>query len=72
MYTEAMARRDGHGENSAAFAEWMNALDREVERLTGMDADSIIGDWEYAGNFEAGLDPRLAARDLVEESGFPI
>lgn len=56
------------GENAKRFLEWRNAVNRHVRNMTkGMDCDDLP-DWDYASAFEAGVSPKQAAKEVIEEA----
>jgi hypothetical protein len=60
-----------NGGGMKTFAEWMRAVDAALAGLCGLTsaclADQCWRDW-----YDAGVTPEEAARDALEEEGFPF
>lgn len=54
---------------SADFSAWMRAVDREVERLSGMGI-ADLPDWHFRDAFDEDVPPEAAAAEVLEEAGF--
>lgn len=46
------------------FEQWLAAIEDEVVRITGLGREDFT-DWQYADAFEEGVEPVVAARDML-------
>lgn len=51
------------------FQEWMNELNVFCHQTAGVDVLDLP-DYPFRDSFDAGEDPKVVARDLLEENGF--
>ena len=65
IFSETDARASGWGKRSAAFALWMNTLNKLVYIKTGLSVHDFP-DWDFASAFDEGLTPHEARRDFIE------
>jgi hypothetical protein len=54
-----------------AFSSWMAAVDLEVQRLASVSVHDLA-DQTYRGWFDDGYPPEDAAREALENEGFPF
>ena len=55
--------------NKLTYRQWMQAVDKIVERRTGLDM-GMLPDWMSRDCYESGADPQTGADDCLEVAGY--
>ena len=58
-----------HHTDDVYFAVWMHHLNLVVQRRVMMSYDDLE-DWDYRMAYDAGMSPREAATDMLEDLGY--
>ena len=61
--------KERHHTNDVYFAVWMHHLNLVVQRRVMMSYDDLE-DWDYWMAYDAGMSPREAAKDMLEDLGY--
>ena len=61
----------GWGDKAKPFALWMEQVDLSVQRMISLSVHDLP-DQAFADMFEDGYYPEDAAREILENEGFPL
>ena len=51
------------------FEQWMARVNGYLVEICGLGVDDL-GDWTYRDDFDAGVDPRDTAAEVLADNGF--
>jgi hypothetical protein len=66
---KGLALKERHHTDDVFFAVWLQALDQAVARRVMVRYDDLE-DWDYWSAYDAGMSPREAAIEMLEDNGY--
>jgi hypothetical protein len=66
-----MASQERANNDGMTFEQWKARVNKEVIKIAGLSCDDFA-DWDYYSAFRDEYTPKQAAREALEEAGFPF